>query len=64
MGNSDIPPKAGTVKEMFGELEHALDQRRGSDGNHNSMVEISFTCQADVYNLLDGGVAPPGGTDE
>ena len=45
MNNSDIPPKAGSVNDMIGELENALEKRHGSDGNHNSMVEISFTCQ-------------------
>jgi len=53
--NSDIPPKAGSVKEMVQELEGSLADRLGPDGaNHNSMVCMSFTCEKAEYEKLPG----------
>ena len=51
--NSDIPPKAGSVAEMFEEYEANLLDRLGPDGrNHNSMVCMSFTCDKAEYDKL------------
>lgn len=51
--NSDIPPKAGSVSEMFEEYEANLLDRLGPDGrNHNSMVCMSFTCDKAEYDKL------------
>ncbi len=53
--NSDIPPKAGSVAEMFEEYEANLLDRLGPDGrNHNSMVCMSFTCDKAEYEKLAG----------
>ena len=52
--NSDVPPKAGSVNEMVTELEHCLRNRLGPDGNDNSMVCMSFTCDRLVYDRLAG----------
>ena len=52
--NSDIPPKAGSVKEMVDELEYSLYDRLGHDGsNHNHMICMSFTCDKDAYEKLN-----------
>ena len=55
IGNSDVPPKAGSVKEMVAELESSLRNRLGPDGNDNSMVYMSFTVDREAYESLDGG---------
>lgn len=53
--NSDIPPKAGSVSEMLDEYEATLADRLGPNGpRHNSLIEMSFTCDKALYESLSG----------